>query len=186
MKTRSWRALVAVVVGFALVGAGMSTANAADSRKGSSSKGYTRVVVAPEVYDLIAGAGITPAPIKPATAGPAGSTLAAKFPISKVKLSKLQIKHQGGIKLSAGSAKISLRDFTIDINKLRVYGRVSGSVGTVPRAQLFTIERSDRTQYGPLKLVLTATSAGALNKTFGVTAFAKGATFGYATVKPKA
>jgi len=185
MRNRSWRVLLAVVIGFALVGAGTSTANAADS-KGSSSKGSTRVVVAPEVYSLIAGAGIKPAAIEPATARPAGSTLAATFPISKVKLSKLQIKHDGGIKLSAGSAKISLRNFTIDVNKLRVYGRVSGSVGTVPTAQLFTIERSDRTQYGQLKLVLTSTAAGALNKTFGVTAFSKGATFGYATVKPKA
>jgi hypothetical protein len=181
MKTRSWRVLLAVVIGFALVGAGTSTAHAADSSKSS-----TRVVVAPEVYSLIAGAGIEPAAIKPATARPAGSTLAASFPISKIKLSKLQVRHEGGIRLSAGSARISLRDFTIDVNKLRVYGKVSGSVGSVARAQLFTLERSDRTQYGPLKLVLTATSAGALNKTFGVTAFSKGATFGYATVKPKA
>jgi hypothetical protein len=186
MKTRSWRVLLAVVIGFALVGAGTSTAHAADSTKSSSSKGSTRVVVAPEVYSLIAGAGIEPAAIKPATARPAGSTLAATFPISKIKLSKLQVRHEGGIRLSAGSARISLRDFTIDVNKLRVYGKVSGSAGSVARAQLFTLERSDRTQYGPLKLVLTATSAGALNKTFGVTAFSKGATFGYATVKPKA
>lgn len=186
MRTRSWRVLVAAAAGFALVGAGTTTAHAADGHRGSSSKGHTRVVVAPEVFALISGAGITPAAIKPATAAPTRSTLAAKFPISSVKLSKVQIRHKGGLKLSAGAARISLRNFTIDVNKLRVYATVNGSAGGPARVPVFTLERSDRTAYGPLKLALTRTSADALNKTFGVNAFSQGATFGYATVKPKA
>ncbi|MCD9199008.1 hypothetical protein [Aeromicrobium wangtongii] len=183
MRTRSWRVLVAAVAGFALVGAGTTTAQAATHS--SFENGDTRVVVAPEVYKLVAGAGIKPSAIKPATAGPAGSTLAARFPISSINVSKLQISHTGGIKLAAGKAKISLRNFKIDVNKLRVYGKVSGSKANAKSALLFTLESSDRTKYGPLKLVLTKTSAGALNATFGVDAFAKGATFGYAKVRPK-
>lgn len=163
----------------------MSTAQAADHR-GSSSKGYTQVIVAPEVYNLIASAGITPAALKPATATPTRGTLAARFPISSVNLAKLRIKHEGGIKLSAGSAKISLRNFTIELNKLRISGAVSGSAVNADRVPLFTLAPSDRTQFGSLKLELTKTSASALNATFGVTAFTKGATFGYARTKPKA
>ena len=181
MRIRSARVIVAAVAALALVGAGTSTAQAAES-SGSSSKGSTRVVVAPEVFKLITGAGIKPAAIKPATAKPAGTTLAAKFPISSIKVSKLQVRHTGGIKLSAGDAKISLRNFTIDVNKLRVYGKVNGGDKSVP---LFTISRTDRAHYGPLKLSLTSSAATALNTTFKVDAFAEGATFGYAKVSPK-
>ncbi len=185
MKIRSWRVLVAAIASLALVAAGTSTAQASDSR-GSSSKGYTQVIVAPEVYKLISDAGIAPAAIKPATAKPTRGTVAARFPISSVNLSKLRIKHKGGIKLSVGRAKISLRNFTIELNKLRISGAVSGSAVNADRAPLFTIERSDRPQFGSLKLVLTKTSASALNATFGVSAFSQGATFGYARTKPKA
>lgn len=185
MKITSWRVLVAAIAGLALVAAGTSTAQAAGGR-GSSSKGYTQVIVAPEVFKLISDAGITPAAIKPATATPTRGTVAARFPISSVNLAKLRVKHKGGIKLSAGDARISLRNFTIELGKLRVSGAVSGSAVNADRAPLFMLESSDRPQFGPLKLVLTKTSASALNATFGVSAFTKGATFGYARTKPKA
>lgn len=183
MKIRSWRVLVAAIASLALVAAGTSTAQAAS--RSSSSKGYTQVVVAPEVFKLVTDAGITPAAIKPATARATQGTVAARFPISSINVPKLRIKHKGGIKLSAGDARISLRNFTIDVNKLRISGAVSGSAVNAPRALLFTLERSDRPRLGSLKLVLTKTAANALNATFGVDAFTKGATFGYASVRPK-
>lgn len=184
MKTKSWRVLVAAIASIALVAAGTSTAQGAD-RRGSSSTGYTQVIVAPEVFKLVTDAGITPSAIKPATATPTRGTVAARFPISSVNLPKLRIKHRGGIKLAAGDARISLRNFTIELGKLRVSGAVSGSAVNADRAPLFTLERSDRPQFGSLKLVLTKTSASALNATFGVTAFSQGATFGYARTKVK-
>lgn len=184
MHIRSWRVLVAAIASVALVAAGTSTAQSAE-RRGSTPKGYTQVIVAPEVYKLVTDAGVTPAAIKPATATPTRGTVAARFPISSVNLPKLRIKHKGGIKLSAGSARISLRNFTIDVSKLRISGTVSGSAVNAPRALLFTLERSDRPQFGSLKLVLTKTAANALNATFGVDAFTQGATFGYASVRPK-
>ena len=89
------------------------------------------------------------------------------------------IKHTGGISLTAGSATISLSDFTIDLGRRRVSGVVAGTVGDVGRVDLFTIRRSDRRDLGAVRLTLTSAAAGALNTTFGVSAFAEDATFGY-------
>ncbi len=64
-------------------------------------------------------------------------------------------------------------------------GNVAGSIGNVGRADLFTLGLSHRPWLGLLSLRLTATAAGVLNATFGVSAFAAGDTFGYATVVPR-
>lgn len=146
--------------------------------------GYTQVTVAPPVYELVASAGITPAPLGGATAFPTQGTLAARFPISGYGLAPLQIRHTGGLSLTAGQATIALSDFTIDLRRLRVSGVVAGSIGEVGRVDLFKIRKSDRRDLGALRLTLTDTAAGALNATFGVQAFVEDATFGYATPRP--
>jgi hypothetical protein len=155
---------------------------AAADRRGSA--GYTQVVVAPDVYALVASAGITPAPVEGAKAFAFQGTLAARFPITGFRPAGLQIRHSGGISLSKGSATIVLKNFNIDLARHRVSGEVSGTVGDVGRVDLFKIRSSDRFDLGLVRLTLTATAAGALNATFGVTAFAEDATFGYATPRP--
>lgn len=172
--------LVTTLLGLVATTAGEATA-AADRR---GSVGYTQVVVAPDVYALIASAGITPAPVEGAKAFPYQGTLAARFPITGVRLAGLQIRHSGGISLSAGSATIVLKNFNIDLARHRVSGEVSGTVGNVGRVDLFKIRPSDRFDLGLVRLTLTATAAGALNATFGVSAFSEDATFGYATPRP--
>ena len=178
--------LLAATLG--LVGGAVSPAAANADRssdRGSWSTGYTQVVVAPDVYQLIASAGITPAPIDGAKAFAFRDTLAAQFPITGYSLTGLRIKHSGGISLTAGSATISLSDFYIDLGRLRVSGEVAGSaVGDAGRVDLFKIRLTDRPTLGLVKLTLTGTAAGALNSTFGVDAFGAGDTFGYATPKP--
>lgn len=146
--------------------------------------GYTQVTVDPAVYQLIASAGITPSPVAPAVAFPTRGTIAARFPITGVT-SPATITHSGGLTLSAGAASITLTDFDIELARLTVSGDVSGSIGDVGRADLFTLGLSPRPWLGPLSLRLTATAAGALNTTFGVSAFSAGDTFGYATVVPR-
>jgi hypothetical protein len=146
--------------------------------------GYTQVTVAPDVYALVASAGITPAPIGGARAFPVGDTLAARFPITGFSFRDLRISHSGGISLTAGAATISLSDFNIDLGRLRVSGVVAGSIGDVGRVDLFNLRLSDRYDLGLVRLTLTSTAASALNSTFGVDAFAAGATFGYATPRP--
>ncbi|WP_370615603.1 hypothetical protein [Mumia sp. Pv 4-285] len=180
LRSKVIGAFVALVAGLGLVAAGTAPAEAHARHK----TGYTQVVVAPDVYALVAGAGITPAPIEGAKAAPYKDTLAAKFPITGYSLGKLRIKHSGGISLTAGAATISLKNFFIDLGRLRVSGEVSGSIGDVGRADLFKIGLSDRRDLGVVRLRLTDTAAGALNATFGVEAFSAGDTFGYATPKP--
>jgi hypothetical protein len=172
--------LMAVLVSVGLVAAGTGTAQATTRKQ----VGYTQVVVAPAVYDLVTGAGISPAPLDGAKAYPYKNTLAANFPITGYTLRNLRIKHSGGISLTAGDATISLRRFNIDLGRLKVSGKVAGSIGNVGRVDLFKIRRTDRPELGLVKLTLTATAAGALNSTFGVKAFSAGDTFGYASPRP--
>ncbi len=172
--------LMAVLVSVGLVAAGTGTAEA----KTRKQVGYTQVVVAPAVYDLVTGAGISPAPLDGAKAYPYKGTLAANFPITGYTLRNIRIKHSGGISLTAGAATIELRNFYIDLGRGRVSGEVNGTVGNVGRVDLFKIRSTDRPGLGLVKLTLTDTAAGALNATFGVSAFAENATFGYATPRP--
>ena len=180
------RKLMAVAMTLAMsVGlVAVATAPANAHNKARSGTGFTRVVVAPPVYALVAGAGITPAPLAGARAFPYKDTLAADFPITGYRLANLRIKHSGGLSLTAGAATISLRNFYIDLARGRVSGLVSGTVGDVGRVDLFKIRATDRPGLGLVRLTLTETAAGALNATFGVSAFAENATFGYATPRP--
>jgi hypothetical protein len=185
MHRKLFRTLTAALTGVALAAGGVATAGPATA-SGSDQRGlgYTQVVVAPEVYDLVAGAGITPAPIAPGIAFPYLDTLGTRYAITGFNLANLRIKHAGGVDLSAPGANISLENFWIDLGRLRVSGEVSGTIGEVGRVDLFKIRLSDRLQYGLVKLKLTNTAAGALNATFGVEAFSGGDTFGYATPRP--
>jgi hypothetical protein len=185
MRRTMMTVLVAMMTVAGLVA---TTAGPADAgtrhRHGKHHVGYTRVVVAPPVYELVAGAGITPAPLDGAKAAPYKGTLAAKFPITGYTLRELRIKHSGGISLTAGTATIELRNFYIDLIRGFVSAKVKGTIGDVGRVDLFRIAVSDRPDLGVVRLKLTPTAAGALNTTFGVSAFAAGGTFGYATPKP--
>ncbi|MFO6454144.1 MULTISPECIES: hypothetical protein [unclassified Aeromicrobium] len=176
-------ALMTVVLALGMATA-LGTPAQAASKHTHQKVGYTQVVVSPPVYDLIAGAGITPAPTAGAKAFAYKGTLAARFPITGYRLKGLQIRHSGGLNLSAGAATITVSDFTIDLARLRVSGKVTGTIGDVGRVDLFKIRRSDRRDLGAVRLTLTDTAAGALNATFGVDAFAENATFGYATPRP--
>lgn len=176
-------ALLTVVLALGMATALGAPAQAASKHTGKK-VGYTQVVVAPPVYDLIAGAGITPAPTAGAKAFAYKGTLAARFPITGYRLKGLQIRHSGGLSLTAGASTITVSDFTIDLSRLRVSGKVTGTIGDVGRVDLFKIRRSDRRDLGAVRLTLTDTAAGALNATFGVDAFAENATFGYATPRP--
>ncbi|MCL3838916.1 hypothetical protein [Aeromicrobium duanguangcaii] len=177
-------ALLALVLTAGMTGLVGSPAEAATAKRSTTKTGYTQVVVAPAVNDLIGSAGITPAPVQGAKAGAFKGTLAAKFPITGYSLRGIRIKHSGGLNLSAGASTITVSNFNIDLARLRVSGNVNGTVGNVGRVDLFKVRASDRRDLGLVKLTLTKTAADALNATFGVNAFAENATFGYATPKP--
>jgi len=181
---RLFLALLTVALGAGMTATLSSPAQAAEPTAAKSKTGYTQVVVAPKVYNLIAGAGITPAPVRGAKAAPFRKTVAAKFPISGLRLKDVRIKHTGGLKLSAGNKRIVVRSLNIDLERLRVSGKVNGTVGNVGRVDLFKVRASKYPAYGLVRLTLTKTAADALNATFGVKAFKENATFGYASPKP--
>jgi hypothetical protein len=185
MRLKLLGILTAMVTCTALVASlGSPAAAESPSRSSSRTLGYTQVSVAPAVHQLIASAGITSSPVPPGVALPYRGTLAARFPITGVA-APATILHRGGLTLAAGSPTITLTDFDIELARLTVSGHVSGSIGDVGRADLFTLGLSKRPSLGLLSLRLTATAAGALNATFGGSAFAAGDTFGYATVVPR-
>jgi len=185
MRLKLLGILTAVVTSTALVASlGSPAAAETSSRTSSRSFGYTQVTVAPPVYAVVASAGITPSPVSPGIAFPFRGTLAARFPITGVA-APATVLHRGGLTLAKGAATLTLTDFDIELARLTVSGNVSGSIGDVGRADLFTLGLSNRPALGLLSLRLTATAAGALNQTFGVSAFTAGQTFGYATVVPR-
>ena len=177
-------ALLTVALGVGLTAGVGSPAQAKVQPAAKARTGYTQVVVAPSVYQLAQGAGITIAPVKGAKAKPFGRTVAARFPITGYSLENVRIRHSGGVKLSAGSKQITVRALNVDLGRLRVSGKVSGTIGNAGRVDVFKIRESKRPRYGLVRLTLTKTGADALNATFGVTAFKENATFGYASPKP--
>ena len=117
----------------------------------------------------------------------AGSTI--QFPITnaggKIALTA-PITHSGGLTFSAGGKTLSVGSFTIDAGAGLLYAETS----PVGRLALFKVDLSAAATTTPgiqvrvtgAKLSLTAAAAGALNSTFGVTAFTEGLTIGTADV----
>jgi hypothetical protein len=104
------------------------------------------------------------------------------------------VLHQGsGLTLTKGTTVVSLTDFTIDPGNCILYGNVNG---TVPAANVPLLQLDGR----PLKISenggvvhldgtianLTPTAASALNKAFGVSAFAAGMPLGTAHIAASA
>lgn len=176
------RTLTASMLALGLAGVAVAPASAADEQ----GQGKTFVVIAPAVYDLLAGAGIAVKPTGSATAAPFEDTVRAKFPITRISDGGDRIDHSGGLRFVGDDAAISAKRFRITLDDGGVSGKVRGTeVGSVGRAPLFTIAATDDPDLGAVRLLLTDAAAGAFNATFG-TALAEGDLFGYATPQPRA
>jgi hypothetical protein len=176
LRTLATTIIVLGVAGFAVAPA------SADELDG---KGSTAVVIAPQVYEFLAGAGVEIDPLGSATAAPFMDTVRAKFPITAIRDGGSRIDHSGGLRFSVDGASISTKRFRITLDDGAVSGRVRGSeVGSVGRAPLFTIAATDNPELGAVRLLVTDAAAGAINATFG-TALTEGDLFAYATPKPR-
>jgi hypothetical protein len=179
------RAFTASILALSLAGVVAAPASAAATDDADGNKGFTAVVIAPDVYDLLAGAGIEVAPTGPATAAAFMGTVKAKFPISKIRDDGNRIIHKGGLKFSTDDVDIATKKFRILVGQGTVSGKTKGSeIGSVGRVPLFTLAATDDPELGAVRLLLTDTAAGAINATFG-TALDEGDLFGYATPKPR-
>ncbi len=153
--------------------------------------GATALAVEPSTAQALTGLGVALAPVDPAQAREDGRVA---FPITggRVDAESLAgtVRHSGGIALSAGSTRVELTDFEIEIDDSpSLFGQVGGQ-----RVELFSLDVSGLTRevegrrvtVGGVVLRLTAGAAQALNAAFGTTALAEGLVVGTATVEGRA
>ena len=166
---------VAAVAAIALL-AGPAAADGRHSHHGKYDRGKygaTTLELDAGAVTALTGLGVTPAPIRPAKAL-AADELA--FPIVNRFKSALRsgvIRHSGGISLTAGSTRVELRDFDIDVAGQVLTATVGGS--RVPILDLdFSTARVSWSRgglsVGPVGGRLTPVAAGALNSAFGLPA----------------
>jgi len=172
------RLLAGLAASAAMIMTAGLTAPASATTSQAANAARTRVVVAPPVAKLLASAHITPSTVGAASAFAFHGTLAVRFPITGTNPAGDVIRHAGGLRLTSSSASIVLSRFRIDLDA----GRVSALVNSGARVNVFILGVHPNPALGDVRLKLTGPAARALNTTFGVKAFPKGATFGFASV----
>lgn len=198
MVPRTLFSLAAALAALALV-AGPAAADGRHGKHGwhyghhhgkdyGSKYGATTLKLDPAAVAALTGLGVTPAPIRPAKALASGELA---FPIVNRFKSALRsgvVRHSGGISLTAGSTRVELRDFDIDVG-----GQVLTAVVGGARVPILDLDVSTaRVSFddgglavGPVGGRLTAVAAGALNSAFGTTGIPAGLKLGDATVRYK-
>jgi hypothetical protein len=193
MKTRTFIAsLASVAVSFAI------TAGAIAAPTQSVYYGDTSVKLDPVFVGALTSLKVTPSAIGYSHLRDG----VASFPITDGDFdfgtAKGEITHAGGLKLTAGTTVVELRDFNIDTSGAAAVltGKVIANDNFVARITLFdlalpalTLPLATPTRgWSPLKVpgvkvTLNAGAAAALNGVFNVTAFTGGIPIGEATVK---
>lgn len=164
---------VAVAFGVALSGgvvaatpAAATPAHHVTSHWGGFVKGRTDLTIDPAAAAALTSLGVS---VKPFLAGYNGKVFSFAIVGNP---SDGTIEHIGGLVLRAGHTRLYLTNFTIDLDR----GVLTGKVGFRQRADLFTLGAA--TSKG-VTLALTPAAASVLNTTFGVSAFTPGLVLGY-------
>ena len=147
--------------------------------------GDTSLTLDPGAAALLGGAGISAAPVGPATVGSGGSLL---FPITGGKLATDDltgvIPHSGGIRLSDGGTTVDLLSFEINLDAdpdlTALIGATRASILSLDLsgATIAVGKSNGRIAVSGVQARLTGAAAGALNAAFGVSAFAQGQLLG--------
>ncbi|MER6678612.1 hypothetical protein [Streptomyces sp. NPDC000983] len=163
-------------------------------------KGHTSVTVAPAIAKALLSNGIAPIVTRPGkpslTTVGNQPTLKATYPVTGGSLTTNplggKILHKGGLKFTNvfNGRSLEVKNFTIDLNKAQLTGRV---VGTETRVPVFKLDLSTAnvklTKHGAdatnVTLKLTPEAAGALNTTLKTKVFASGLTIGTANTHPR-
>lgn len=132
--------------------------------------------------------GVSAAPIAPAFANDNGLNFPITNSLGNVLFTRT-IKHSGGIALTAGSTRVELTRFSINLDREPdLTALVGGQRVSILDLDLSTASvrfRRGRLSVGPIAARLTQTAADALDGAFGVTAFSKGLLLGQATVRAR-
>ena len=157
------------------------------SSVGLAAEGSTDLTPDAGTVGVLIGAGVTPAPIVPATVTPGGDF---SFPITggraDVNSFAGSITHSGGISLTQGGTVLELTDFTINVDG---DPDLTAVVNGGERVSILDLDLSGLTvNVDPLDITLgnaaaniSADAAGALSATFGLPD-TTGAPFGVATI----
>jgi hypothetical protein len=133
------------------------------------------------------GLGVSVTPITPAKAGSKG----VSFPITGGTIDPATaagtITHSGGLQLRAGKTRVRLTSFTIGVDATPSLSVKVGAARlhafTLSLAKAKVTRAGSGTRVTGVVVKLSAKGAAALNKAFGVRAFARGLRIGTATVK---
>lgn len=193
ITAKSTRVTVVVLAALALVTAALVPAFAGAKSSGKTltlkASGDTTLKLDKGTAGALTSLGVAVAPISPSTAGSKG----VKFPITGGKVNSKtlagNIKHSGGLRFSAGSTIVDLKNFTINIDSkpdlVATVGDARVSILTLDLSKLKNTSSGKNIKLSGVKGSLTKAAADALNAAFGVTAFKKGLVLGTATVNAK-
>lgn len=193
ITAKSTRVAVVALAALALVTAALVPAFAGAKSSGKTltlkASGDTTLKVDKGTAAALTSLGVAVAPISPSTAGSKG----AKFPITGGKVNSKtlagNIKHSGGLRFSAGSTIVDLKNFTINIDSrpdlVASVGDARVSILSLDLSKLKNTSSGKNIKLSGVKGSLTKAAADALNAAFGVTAFKKGLVLGVATVNAK-
>ncbi len=156
-----------VLVGLAVAAATL-VAVAAPASAAPTTKGQTVVTLDGGLAAALTGLGVQVGVVKPAY----GKGSGVAFPIVG-NPARGDIKHVGGLTLSAGSTTVSLTNYRID------GAVITGIVNGGDRVPLFDITAPG----GVITLDLTDVAAGALNAAFGVAALSGSTKVGTAVIQ---
>lgn len=186
MKSTLRRLLPLVAIVAALLAVAPVSPAAAHGGWSANRASVTSLQLDPGAAAALQSLGVTAAPIAPAYANDDG----LNFPITNGLGSILftrTIKHAGGISLTAGSTRVELTRFWINVDRqpdlTALVGGQRVSILDLELSQARLGFRGGRVTLGPVAARLTQTAADALNGAFGVTAFSKGLLLGQATVR---
>jgi hypothetical protein len=159
--------------------------------------GATSVRLAPSFVEALTALKVSPAAISPGRLGTRHKSVIASFPITTGAVDlgevKAEIDHAGGLSLTAGTTRVELSSFIIDLTggKPELSGLVTINDSLVGRVPLFDLTlgrgavggNDDVLKVDNVSVTLTQTAADALNKAFGITALTPGLTIGTASVR---
>lgn len=154
--------------------------------------GKTTLALYKSTADALTSLGVSVTPVSEAKAGAAGISFPIQGGLINAKTLRGKITHAGGLTFAAGSTSVTVRDFTVRTTKPRVLTAwVDGLNVRVPllnvnlaKAKIALTKK--HLTVTRIKTTLTKTAAGALNATFGVTAFKAGMPIGKVTVSAAA
>ena len=151
--------------------------------------GKTLLELDPDTAGALSDAGVRVEATGKAT-GPTGSGV-FRFPIVAVKVDKDplggRIVHSGGLAFSAGSERVVVQRYVIDLDRGVLTAEVAGTNQRIALLDLGAPKggvkvSSERLVLKDINAKLTAQAAGALNKAFDTDLFEKGLLIGEATV----